>query len=226
MSRNSPQSRWKHFHNKIKVERYLQRTFSLPFHFWLQVSKHQNYRYQILPYESPRSELQSATIRNCFPDPHQSHQRPIFSRSVVLYCVITMLWKSLIVLLLCAGGAQSKLPTSHHSLLVKQRFQPGHDIKTLAAASHSPKSHSSTPVLTTGQSSAASEVLAGFVVSLATLPKAIAYSAVLGVNPLNGIWTSVIVSLFITSLGGCPGEKLICVLITTFLLLCVDIVAF
>ncbi len=54
-------------------------------------------------------------------------------------------------------------------------------------------------------SNLASEVLAGFVVSLATIPKAIAYSSVLGVSPLTGIWTSVIVSLFTTLLGNCPG---------------------
>lgn len=56
-------------------------------------------------------------------------------------------------------------------------------------------------------SNLASEILAGFVVSLATIPKAIAYSSVLGVSPLTGIWTSVIVSLFTTLLGDCPGTS-------------------
>lgn len=53
-----------------------------------------------------------------------------------------------------------------------------------------------------------SEALAGFVVSLATLPKAIAFSTVLGVNPLTGIWTTVAVSLAVTVIGRSPGKNL------------------
>lgn len=55
------------------------------------------------------------------------------------------------------------------------------------------------------QISPVSEALAGFVVSLATLPKAIAFSTVLGVSPLTGIWTTVAVSLAVTIFGQSPG---------------------
>ena len=49
------------------------------------------------------------------------------------------------------------------------------------------------------------EALSGFVVSLATLPKAIAFSTVLGLSPLTGIWTTVAVSLAVTIFGQSPG---------------------
>jgi SulP family sulfate permease len=49
------------------------------------------------------------------------------------------------------------------------------------------------------------EVLSGVVVSLATIPTSAAYSALIGLNPLVGIWSSVIVGSVVGILAGGPG---------------------
>lgn len=49
------------------------------------------------------------------------------------------------------------------------------------------------------------EVLSGVVVSLATIPTSAAYSALIGLNPLVGIWSSVIVGSVVGLLAGGPG---------------------
>lgn len=82
-------------------------------------------------------------------------------------------------------------------------------LSSIEAKKHVFVAHGAQNTLTdrnTLNSTFSSELLAGFVVSVATIPKAIAYSSVLKVSPLTGIWTSVIVSLFTTSIGGCPGK--------------------
>jgi SulP family sulfate permease len=49
------------------------------------------------------------------------------------------------------------------------------------------------------------EILAGLVVSLATIPTSISYSTVVGVKPLVGIWSSALVGFFASLIGGAPG---------------------
>lgn len=49
------------------------------------------------------------------------------------------------------------------------------------------------------------ELLAGLVVSLATIPTSVSYSSIIGLSPLVGIWTSCIVGLVVTVVGGGPG---------------------
>jgi hypothetical protein len=49
------------------------------------------------------------------------------------------------------------------------------------------------------------EFLAGLVVALATIPTSIAYSSIIGLNPLAGIWSSVIVGMTVALYGGSPG---------------------
>jgi SulP family sulfate permease len=49
------------------------------------------------------------------------------------------------------------------------------------------------------------EVLAGLVVALATIPTSVAYSSVIGVSPLVGIWSSAIVGGIVALVGGGPG---------------------
>ena len=49
------------------------------------------------------------------------------------------------------------------------------------------------------------EVLAGMVVALAGIPTSLAYSSIVGVNPLSGIWTSVILGGTVGLFGGGPG---------------------
>jgi len=49
------------------------------------------------------------------------------------------------------------------------------------------------------------ELLAGLVVSLATIPTSVSYSTIIGLSPLIGIWTSAIVGLVVTVVGGGPG---------------------
>jgi hypothetical protein len=49
------------------------------------------------------------------------------------------------------------------------------------------------------------ELLAGSVVALATIPTSVAYSTVIGLSPLSGIWSSAVVGLLVTIVGGGPG---------------------
>ena len=49
------------------------------------------------------------------------------------------------------------------------------------------------------------ETLAGLVVALATIPTSVAYSSIVGVSPLTGLWTSVVVGMTIVLVGGAPG---------------------
>lgn len=49
------------------------------------------------------------------------------------------------------------------------------------------------------------EIMAGLVVSLATIPTSISYSTVIGIKPLIGIWSSAIVGFFSSLVGGSPG---------------------
>ena len=49
------------------------------------------------------------------------------------------------------------------------------------------------------------EVLSGYIVALSTLPASAAYGTLLGISPLDGIWSSVIVGLIIPLLAGGPG---------------------
>ena len=49
------------------------------------------------------------------------------------------------------------------------------------------------------------EIFAGLVVALATIPTSIAYSSVVGINPLAGIWSSIIVGASVALIGGAPG---------------------
>jgi len=49
------------------------------------------------------------------------------------------------------------------------------------------------------------EVVAGLVVAVATIPTSVSYSTIVGVSPLTGIWTSAIVGLCVTVVGGGPG---------------------
>eukprot|EP01038_Epipyxis_sp_PR26KG_P006314 gene6314-8694_t len=49
------------------------------------------------------------------------------------------------------------------------------------------------------------EVLAGLVVALATIPTSISYATIIGLNPLIGLWSSILVGLFVTIIGGGPG---------------------
>eukprot|EP00613_Pedinella_sp_CCMP2098_P065204 CAMPEP_0171972100 /NCGR_PEP_ID=MMETSP0993-20121228/221085_1 /TAXON_ID=483369 /ORGANISM="non described non described, Strain CCMP2098" /LENGTH=504 /DNA_ID=CAMNT_0012622577 /DNA_START=21 /DNA_END=1535 /DNA_ORIENTATION=+ len=49
------------------------------------------------------------------------------------------------------------------------------------------------------------EVLSGFVVALASIPSSIAFANIAGVNPLVGIWSSVVLGLVSASVGGIPG---------------------
>eukprot|EP01031_Cornospumella_fuschlensis_P035368 gene35368-42863_t len=49
------------------------------------------------------------------------------------------------------------------------------------------------------------EVLAGIVVTLATIPTSISYSLVVGISPVIGIWNSAICGLFAALIGGAPG---------------------
>lgn len=49
------------------------------------------------------------------------------------------------------------------------------------------------------------EVLAGSVVALATIPTSVAYSSIIGLNPLIGIWSSIFVGLLLALVGGGPG---------------------
>lgn len=49
------------------------------------------------------------------------------------------------------------------------------------------------------------EVLSGYIVALSTLPASAAYGTLLGISPLLGIWSSVIVGLTIPLLAGGPG---------------------
>lgn len=51
----------------------------------------------------------------------------------------------------------------------------------------------------------ASEILSGLVVALATIPTSIAYSTIVGVSPLIGIWTSVIIGSLVAIIRGGPG---------------------
>ena len=48
-------------------------------------------------------------------------------------------------------------------------------------------------------------ILAGLVVALAGIPTSLAYSAIVGVNPLAGLWTSVILGGTVALVGGGPG---------------------
>lgn len=48
-------------------------------------------------------------------------------------------------------------------------------------------------------------VLSGFTVSLAMIPEAVAFAFVAGVSPLVGLWSTVVLNLFATLLGGRPG---------------------
>jgi MFS superfamily sulfate permease-like transporter len=60
----------------------------------------------------------------------------------------------------------------------------------------------------TGSSAAANlqrEFLAGLVASLATIPTSMAYSTIVGVNPLTGIWSSMIIGFIVALVGGGPG---------------------
>lgn len=90
-------------------------------------------------------------------------------------------------------------PFKQSPLALGPQLKPSQLISQAAVA---PTSQSSEPKL---QSSPVNEALAGFVVSLATLPKAIAFSTVLGLSPLTGIWTTVAVSLAVTIFGQSPG---------------------
>lgn len=52
----------------------------------------------------------------------------------------------------------------------------------------------------------AKEILAGIVVTLATIPTSISYSLVVGISPVIGIWNSAICGLFAALIGGAPGK--------------------
>lgn len=49
------------------------------------------------------------------------------------------------------------------------------------------------------------EVLSGLVVALASIPSSIAFANIAGVNPLIGIWSSVLLGIASAVFGGCPG---------------------
>lgn len=53
--------------------------------------------------------------------------------------------------------------------------------------------------------SVAKEALAGLVVALATVPTSIAYAGIVGVDPLTGLWSSVIVGGVVALAGSSPG---------------------
>ena len=48
------------------------------------------------------------------------------------------------------------------------------------------------------------EILSGFIVALATLPASAAYGSLIGISPLLGIWSSIIVGLSLSLLGTGP----------------------
>lgn len=48
-------------------------------------------------------------------------------------------------------------------------------------------------------------VLAGLTVSLAMVPEAVAFAFVVGVSPLTGLWTTVLLGFFAAAFGGRPG---------------------
>ncbi len=62
----------------------------------------------------------------------------------------------------------------------------------------------------------AKEVLAGLVVTLATLPTSISYSTVVGVSPVIGIWNSAITGLLAALVGGAPGANIILITVSSF----------
>ena len=49
------------------------------------------------------------------------------------------------------------------------------------------------------------ELLAGLVVALATIPTSVAYSSIIGLSPMVGIWSSAITGLVVSLVGGGPG---------------------
>ena len=49
------------------------------------------------------------------------------------------------------------------------------------------------------------ELLAGLVVALATIPTSVAYSSIVGLSPMVGIWSSAITGLVVSLVGGGPG---------------------
>ena len=49
------------------------------------------------------------------------------------------------------------------------------------------------------------ELVAGSVAALVTIPTSIAYATIIGLSPLIGVWTSVIVGLGVCLVGGAPG---------------------
>ena len=62
-----------------------------------------------------------------------------------------------------------------------------------------------TRVYPKGPRTALQNVLAGGTVSLAMIPEAVAFAFVAGVNPLVGLWSTVVLGLFAAALGGRAG---------------------
>lgn len=59
--------------------------------------------------------------------------------------------------------------------------------------------------LESSSQSRSTEIFSGVVVALASIPSSIAFANIAGVNPLVGIWSSVILGLISTGVGGAPG---------------------
>ncbi|RYH32059.1 hypothetical protein EON65_01205 [archaeon] len=109
-----------------------------------------------------------------------------------------------------AGSSQHFSPFSkniiakpkRHALAAPQLHKTG----SLGASLPGTEVMAEVPVAQESQQNVAKEILAGIVVTLATVPTSISYSLVVGVSPVIGIWNSAICGLFAALIGGAPGN--------------------